>query len=86
MRVQFNYGVNIDQASIDVMQLIQRAKRAFPNDPNISEPTVFKFDPTSLPIVAFGVTSKTRRLTRIGAGYPVHSPYRTWNSHVLDAV
>lgn len=60
VRVQFNYGVNIDQAAIDVMQLVQRAKRAFPNDPNISEPNVFKFDPTSLPILSMGVSSTTR--------------------------
>src|SRR2546421_2277497 len=45
VRVQFNYGVNIDQASLDVIQAVQRAKRRFPNDPNITEPSIFKFDP-----------------------------------------
>jgi HAE1 family hydrophobic/amphiphilic exporter-1 len=56
VRVQFNYGVNIDQASLDVIQAVQRAKRRFPNDPNISEPSVFKFDPSSLPILNYGIT------------------------------
>ncbi|CAN5570917.1 efflux RND transporter permease subunit [soil metagenome] len=56
VRVEFNYGVNIDSAANDVSQAVQRAKRGFPNDDRISEPTVFKFDPNSLPIIVFGVT------------------------------
>ncbi|HWD37685.1 MAG TPA: efflux RND transporter permease subunit, partial [Fimbriimonas sp.] len=43
--VQFNYGVDINQASLDVIQAVQRAKGRFPTDPNISEPSIFKFDP-----------------------------------------
>ncbi len=58
VRIQFNYGANIDQASMDIAQAVQRAKRGFPNDPNISEPTVFKFDPNSLPILSYGITGK----------------------------
>lgn len=58
VRIQFNYGADIDQASMDVSQAVQRAKRGFPNDPNISEPTVFKFDPNSLPILSYGITGK----------------------------
>src|SRR5256885_689451 len=50
VRIQFNYGVDTNQAAIDVMQAVQRAQRGFPNDPNISTPTVFKFDPNQLPI------------------------------------
>lgn len=56
VRVLFNYGVDVDQASIDVMQAVQRAKRRFPNDPNLSEPSVFKFDPSSAPILVYGVS------------------------------
>lgn len=56
VRIQFSYGVNIDQASLDVIQAVQRAKRRFPNDPNISEPSIFKFDPNSLPILNYGIT------------------------------
>ena len=56
VRVQFNYGVDIDAAAIDVMQAVQRAKRSFPNDPNLSEPSVFKFDPSTQPILVYGVS------------------------------
>lgn len=56
VRLQLNYGTNLDQASLDVIQLVQRAVRRFPNDPTISPPTVFKFDPNSLPILTYGVT------------------------------
>lgn len=58
VRIQFNYGVDIDQASIDISQAVQRAKRGFPNDPTITEPSVFKFDPNSLPILSYGITGK----------------------------
>lgn len=62
VRVQFNYGVDIDQASLDVIQAVQRAQRRFPNDPNISTPTVFKFDPNSLPILNYGVTGDPNQI------------------------
>ena len=58
VRVQFNYGVDVDAAAIDVMQAVQRAKRSFPNDPNLGEPSVFKFDPSTTPIVVYGVSKK----------------------------
>lgn len=58
VRVQFNYGVNVNQAAIDIMQSVQRAQRRFPNDPNISQPTVFKFDPNQLPILVYGVAGQ----------------------------
>ncbi|MHB8637203.1 MAG: efflux RND transporter permease subunit [Fimbriimonadaceae bacterium] len=56
VRVQFNYGVDINQAALDVIQAVQRAKGRFPVDPNISEPSIFKFDPNSLPILTYGIT------------------------------
>ncbi len=56
VQVQFNYGVDINQAALDVIQAVQRAKRGFPNDPNISEPSIFKFDPNSLPILNYVIT------------------------------
>ena len=58
VRVEFDYGVDIDAAANDVMQAVQRAKRAFPNDPTLNEPTVFKFDPSTTPILVFGVTGE----------------------------
>lgn len=65
VRVQFEYGVNIDQASIDVTQAVQRAKGRFPNDPNITEPSIFKFDPSGLPIVVYGVSSDKMDLVKL---------------------
>ncbi|MEQ1935203.1 MAG: efflux RND transporter permease subunit, partial [Fimbriimonadaceae bacterium] len=65
VRVQFDYGVNIDQAAIDVTQAVQRAKGRFPNDPNISEPQVFKFDPSNLPILVYGVSPKDKDLIKL---------------------
>ncbi|HTQ10319.1 MAG TPA: efflux RND transporter permease subunit, partial [Fimbriimonadaceae bacterium] len=56
VRVQLNYGVDVDQATLDVIQQVQRAVRRFPNDPTITPPSVFKFDPSSLPILSYGVT------------------------------
>ena len=54
--VQFNYGVDINQAALDVVQAVQRARGSFPTDPNISEPGIYKFDPNSLPILNYGVS------------------------------
>ena len=56
VRIQFQYGVDMDVASIDVMQQVQRAKRRFPDDPAISEPSVFKFDPAQIPILSYGIS------------------------------
>jgi hydrophobic/amphiphilic exporter-1 (mainly G- bacteria), HAE1 family len=56
VRVTLNYGVDVDKAAVDVLQYVQRATRSFPNDPNITPPTVFKFDPNSFPITIYGVT------------------------------
>ena len=56
VRIQFQWGTDMDQAAVDVLQLIQRAKRSFPTDDTLQEPTVFKVDPTQLPILIFGVS------------------------------
>ena len=65
VRVQFKYGVNIDQAAIDVLQLAQRAQGRFPRDPNISPITIFKFDPSQQPILNYGVASKDGDLVKL---------------------
>ncbi len=56
VRVQLDYGVDVNQAASDVLQYVQRAARSFPNDPNIQNPIVFKFDPSSLPILIYGIS------------------------------
>lgn len=54
--VQFNWGTDIGQAAVDVLQLVERAKSAFPNDPNLKDPVVFKFDPSQAPILSYGIS------------------------------
>jgi len=56
VRIQFNYGVDLNAASLDVIQAVQRAQQKFPTDPTISQPAVFKFDPSALPILNYGIT------------------------------
>ncbi len=56
VRVQFNWGTDIGQAALDVIQAVQRASRSFPTDPTLQPPIVLKFDPTQLPIMVFGVS------------------------------
>lgn len=56
VRVTLDYGVDVDRAAVDVMQLVQRAQRGFPNDPNLQRPTINKWDPNNFPILIFGVS------------------------------
>lgn len=58
VRVQFQWGTDIGQAAVDVLQLVQRAKRNFPTDPTLQEPTIGKFDPSQTPILIFGVSGE----------------------------
>jgi len=57
VRVQFQWGTDIGQAAVDVLQLVERAKRSFPSDPTLQDPTVAKFDPTQMPILTYGITA-----------------------------
>src|SRR5258706_4267218 len=56
IRVQFNYGTDVGQAAVDVLQMTERARQAFPNDPTLQTPIAFKFDPSQLPILISGVS------------------------------
>ncbi|MDR3690852.1 MAG: efflux RND transporter permease subunit [Fimbriimonas sp.] len=56
VRIQFQWGTDIGQAAVDVLQLVERARAGFPLDPNLQTPIVYKFDPSQLPIMIFGVT------------------------------
>lgn len=56
VRVQFQWGTDVGQAAVDVLQLVQRATSRFPTDPTIQTPLVFKFDPSQLPILIYGVS------------------------------
>ena len=52
---QFYFGTNIDTAAVDVQQQIDRIRPQLPNDPNLQQPQVSKFDSNSLPVVRFYV-------------------------------
>ncbi|MDR3707650.1 MAG: efflux RND transporter permease subunit [Capsulimonadaceae bacterium] len=56
VRVQFQWGTDIGQGAVDVLQLVERARQKFPTDPTLQEPIVFKYDPSQLPILQYGVT------------------------------
>ena len=59
VRVQFNYGTDIGQAAVDVLQLVERARQKFPTDPTLQTPIVFKLDPSQLPILIYGVSGES---------------------------
>ncbi|HET9393672.1 MAG TPA: efflux RND transporter permease subunit [Candidatus Rubrimentiphilum sp.] len=63
---QFYYGVNIDTAAVDVQQQVSRAFSQLPNDPNLSQPTITKFNPNSLPVVRMFVTDPNMSMRDLG--------------------
>jgi HAE1 family hydrophobic/amphiphilic exporter-1 len=58
VRVQFNYGTDIGQSAIDVLQQVERARQQFPDDPTLQTPLVSRFDPSQLPILIYGVSGQ----------------------------
>ncbi|MGC8669048.1 MAG: efflux RND transporter permease subunit [Chthonomonadales bacterium] len=58
VRVQFQWGYDIGQGAVDVLQLVERARQSFPTDPTLQTPIVFKYDPSQLPILIFGVSGE----------------------------
>ncbi|MBC7804904.1 MAG: efflux RND transporter permease subunit [Akkermansiaceae bacterium] len=56
VRVQFQWGVDIGKAAVDVLQQVERAKRSFPVDPTLENPIVAKYDPSQTPILVYGVS------------------------------
>ncbi|GAB4464939.1 MAG: hypothetical protein OHK0029_35250 [Armatimonadaceae bacterium] len=59
VRVQLQWGSDVGQAAVDVLQVVQRARRNFPTDPTLQNPVVFKFDPSQTPILVFGVSGES---------------------------
>ncbi|MHB1462244.1 MAG: efflux RND transporter permease subunit [Armatimonadota bacterium] len=56
VRIQFRWGIDIGQATVDVLQQVQRAQRSFPKDATIQNPTILKMDPNQMPIVSYAVS------------------------------
>ena len=63
---QFYYGTNIDTAAVDVQQQVARIYGTLPNDPNLQQPVINKFDSNSLPVVRAYVTDSNMTLRDLG--------------------
>lgn len=58
--VQFNWGVNLDEAVADIRDRIDRVLKSLPED--VDRPTIYRFDSTSSPIMLLGVSSRMKSL------------------------
>lgn len=54
----FNWGTNMDFAALEMREKIDMAKRLLPAE--VGTPTVIKFDPSLMPVMAIDVGSSTR--------------------------
>jgi HAE1 family hydrophobic/amphiphilic exporter-1 len=57
VRIEFNYGTNMDTAAVEVLQLVERARERLPDDATLRSPVVYKFDPNNIPVMRFGLSS-----------------------------
>src|SRR5438128_3245081 len=60
VRVQFDFGTDINVAAVDVQQQVARIRASLPNDPALQEPQVIKADPNATPVLVLEVTDRTR--------------------------
>ncbi len=57
--LKFIWGTNLDEASNDVRDRIELAKRFLPDIPNeMDNPFIFKFNTANIPIIYFGITAQ----------------------------
>jgi HAE1 family hydrophobic/amphiphilic exporter-1 len=63
---QFYFGTNIDTAAVDVQEQVDRIRSQLPNDPNLQQPQIAKFDSNSLPVVRMFVTDPNMTLRDLG--------------------
>lgn len=63
---QFYYGTDINTAAVDVQQQVDSIRSQLPNDPNLQQPQIRKFDSNSLPVVRMYVTDKNMTLRDLG--------------------
>ena len=77
---QFYFGTNIDTAAVDVQEQVSRIWGTLPNDPNLQQPVITKFDSNSSagrPALRDRPEHDAARPRR-----PVHKP--TWRRVLLD--
>ena len=56
--LKFKWGTNLDEASNDIRDRIELAKRVLPSIPDeMSNPFIFKFNTANIPVMFMGVTS-----------------------------
>src|SRR3989338_683683 len=58
VRCRFKWGVNLDEASNDIRDRLEFAKRSLPEE--VESPIVFKFNTSTLPILFVGVSSSDK--------------------------
>ncbi len=63
---QFYYGTNVDTAAVQVQQQVSRIWATLPNDPNLSQPSINKFDPNQLPVVRMFVSDPNMSVRDLG--------------------
>ncbi len=56
VRVMFSWGTNLDEASNDIRERIDRIISRFPEE--VQRPTLRKFDPAQMPILMIGILSE----------------------------
>ena len=60
VRVQFDYGTDINVAAVDVQQQVARIRASLPNDPLLQEPQIVKADPNATAVLTLQVADPTR--------------------------
>jgi HAE1 family hydrophobic/amphiphilic exporter-1 len=56
---RFKWGTDLGEASNDMRDLLERAKRRLPDDAD--DPLMFKFNTANMPVLFFGVTARENR-------------------------
>jgi hydrophobic/amphiphilic exporter-1 (mainly G- bacteria), HAE1 family len=56
VRVQFDFGTDINVAAVDVQQQVARIRASLPNDQALQEPQIAKADPNATPVLTVAVT------------------------------
>jgi HAE1 family hydrophobic/amphiphilic exporter-1 len=58
VRVQFQFGTDINVAAVDVQQQVARIRASLPNDQALQEPQIAKADPNATPVLTVAVTDR----------------------------
>ena len=56
VRVQFQFGTDINVAAVDVQQQVARIRASLPNDQALQEPQIATADPNATPVLQVAVT------------------------------